>query len=81
MDDLNCGPGGGSENLAACSKEVAEAPTGSKEHHSGKPKGFAALWPRAVQAARQLSIWPLSVCLAVQDWTERFWQVCSCLFS
>ena len=52
---------------------------GSKEEHSGIPQGLAAVWPRAVRAARQLSVWPSSVCLAIQDWTERFWQVCSCL--
>lgn len=77
MDDLDCGPGGGSGCFAAYPKEVAEAQAGRREEHSGNPQGFAAVWPRALRAARQLSVWPLSVCLAIQDWTERFWQVCS----
>ena len=76
-DELNGNPRGGSGS-AAYPNEVAEAPGSSKEKHSGNPQSFAALWPRAMRAARQLSVWPSSVCLAIQDWTERFWQVCSC---
>ena len=77
-EEPKCSPGGGGGGLEARAKEVAGAPAGSREEHSGNPQGSAAFWPRAIQAARQLSVWPSCIFLAIEDWTERFWQVSSC---
>lgn len=68
--DVGGGQSGG-ENPGQHPERVLERQLSKNRGAAEKTWGLGLLWARAARAGQQLR----SVELAVQDWTERFWQV------
>ena len=68
--DVDGGSSGGG-NPGQNPERILERQLSKNRGAAEKTWGLGSLWARAARAGRQLR----SVELAVQDWTERFWQV------